>query len=110
MFKENYEKPCKCENRGYKFIFMDLNMPDMDGYEASEHILNITKNDQNQDYTHIVALTSYTGQDVRDKCTKIGMKGLINKPLNHKDLQRMVYLHFYRLTVEQFNERFPNLK
>ena len=45
MFKENYEKPCKCENRGYKFIFMDLNMPDMDGYEASEHILNITKSD-----------------------------------------------------------------
>ena len=35
MFKENYEKACKCENRGYKFIFMDLNMPDMDGYEAS---------------------------------------------------------------------------
>jgi CheY-like chemotaxis protein len=61
-------------------------MPDMDGYEASEHILNILKKDNNEDYTHIVALTSYTGADVRERCFKIGMKDIINKPLNHKEL------------------------
>lgn len=44
---------------------MDLNMPEMDGYEASEHILNVLKEDNNEDYCHIVALTSYTGLDVR---------------------------------------------
>jgi CheY-like chemotaxis protein len=38
MFEESY-KACSCENRSYKFIFMDLNMPEMDGYEASEKIL-----------------------------------------------------------------------
>ena len=65
---------------------MDLNMPDMDGSEASEHILDILKKDRNEDYTHIVALTSYTGADVRERCLKIGMKNMINKPLNHKDL------------------------
>jgi CheY-like chemotaxis protein len=65
LFAENYEKACKCENRGFKFIFMDLNMPEIDGFEASEHILNILKNDKNEDYCHIVALTSYTGLDVR---------------------------------------------
>ena len=65
---------------------MDLNMPDMDGYEASGHILDILKKDGNEDYTHIVALTSYTGADVRERCMNIGMKNMINKPLNHKDL------------------------
>ena len=45
LFKENYEKACKCDNRAYKFIFMDLNMPEMDGYEASENILKILKDD-----------------------------------------------------------------
>ena len=88
---------------------MDLNMPEMDGYEASEHILNVLKEDNNEDYCHIVALTSYTGLDVRQRCMKIGMKDMINKPLNSKDLQRMVYFHFYRLTPEEFRSKFPNL-
>ena len=65
LFKENYDKPCKCENRAFKFIFMDLNMPQMDGYEACEKILKILKDDKNLDYCHIVALTSYTGMDVK---------------------------------------------
>ena len=47
---------------------MDLNMPEMDGYEASDLILDILKKDRNEDYTHIVALTSYSGQDVKDRC------------------------------------------
>ena len=47
---------------------MDLNMPEMDGYEASERILALLKKDDNLDYTHIVALTSYTGQDVKERC------------------------------------------
>ena len=86
MFIENYEKACKCENRGFKFIFMDLNMPEMDGFEASERIISILKKDNNEDYCHIVALTSYTGLDIRQRCLNIGMKDTITKPLNHKDL------------------------
>ena len=74
-------------------------MQEMDGYEASELILDLLNKDGNLDYTHIVASTSYSGQNVKDRCMKIGMKDVINKPLNHKDLQRMIYLHFYRLTL-----------
>ena len=81
----------------------------MDGYEASEKILEILKNDNNLDYCHIVALTSYTGMDVRQRCLSIGMKEMINKPINSKDLQKIVYLHFYRLSPEEFKVKFPNL-
>jgi len=65
---------------------MDLNMPEMDGFEASERIISILKKDKNEDYCHIVALTSYTGLDIRQRCLNIGMKDTITKPLNHKDL------------------------
>ncbi len=32
FFKENYYKPCKYENRAFKLVLMDLNMPIMDGF------------------------------------------------------------------------------
>ena len=31
LFTEGFNKPCKCPNRAYKLIFMDLQMPVMDG-------------------------------------------------------------------------------
>ena len=31
MFKEAFEKKCGCPDRAYRIIFMDLQMPNMDG-------------------------------------------------------------------------------
>ena len=31
-FKEKYNKECQCENRSYKLILMDIEMPVMNGY------------------------------------------------------------------------------
>ena len=76
---------------------MDLQMPNMDGFEASEKIINIMADASQQDYSHIVALTSYTSAEIRQRVLRIGLKDLINKPLHANDLQRMVYIHFYRM-------------
>ena len=35
MFKKGIEKPCGCENRAYKLVFMDLQMPVMGGIESA---------------------------------------------------------------------------
>ena len=96
MFSESFKAPCKCRDRSYKFIFMDIQMPVMDGLEASEKILEITREAGEDDYCHIVALTSYTQPAVKDKALDIGVKELLNKPLETGDLQKMVHLHFYR--------------
>lgn len=63
MFKDAYERPCLCDNRYYKLILMDLQMPVMDGFESGEKILNLLADQK--DLCHIVALTSYTSEDVR---------------------------------------------
>ena len=79
----------------------------MDGLEASTKILEVTKDEP--DYCRIVALTSYTDSKTREKATLIGMKDLINKPMQVKDLQRMIYLHFYRRSETKVRAQFPHL-
>lgn len=55
----------------YKLIFMDCNMPVMDGLEATSKILDLFKS--NQEYIgkqepYIVALTAYNTNDTRQQC------------------------------------------
>ena len=40
-YKEGFDRPCGCENRAYKLIFMDVSMPVMGGIEASRLIMEV---------------------------------------------------------------------
>jgi len=80
-FEEEFRKPCSCDNRGFKFVFMDLQMPEMDGFEAASRILDITRKAGVPDHCRIVALTSYTGSGTAQQARAAGMKEVINKPL-----------------------------
>ena len=35
LFEKEFKRDCNCENRGFRLIFMDIQMPVMDGIEAS---------------------------------------------------------------------------
>jgi two-component system cell cycle response regulator DivK len=57
-------------------ILMDLKLPDMEGFEATRKIREITKD------VPIIAVTSYSMDDVREEIIKAGFNGLIQKPVN----------------------------
>lgn len=58
-------------------ILMDIQMPEMDGYEAAA----LLREDQELTRIPIVAVTSYVMAGDREKATKLGFVGYIEKPI-----------------------------
>lgn len=59
----------------YDLILMDINMPEMDGFEATE----IIRRDIDKDIP-IIAMTGWSSRTEGDKFTKTGMNGVLSKP------------------------------
>lgn len=71
------------ENK-YDLIFMDINMPVMNGIEAARIIMR-----QYPD-TYIVALTTNTSQESRKQCSDVGMSDYITKPIDLLALEKAI--------------------
>ncbi|CAD8120344.1 unnamed protein product [Paramecium sonneborni] len=70
----------------YNFIFMDINMPIMDGFAATKAILEKYK----KDAPIIIACTAFTDSETKQFCYEIGMSHYINKPVNKNELQKLL--------------------
>ncbi|MDR2780203.1 MAG: response regulator, partial [Synergistaceae bacterium] len=68
----------------YDIIFMDVQMPEMDGYEATRRIraLDVPRAKK----IPIVAMTANVFREDIEKCREAGMDGHIGKPLDIKEL------------------------
>lgn len=75
----------------FDIILMDLQMPEMDGYEASSKIRKLE--DANKRSTPIIALTAAALKEVREKVYASGMNDFVTKPFNPADLQQKMASH-----------------
>ncbi|MDP4114864.1 MAG: response regulator [Bacteroidota bacterium] len=71
----------------YDLIFMDILMPELDGYEASIIINNEFPAEKRP---KIIAMTANAMQEDREKCLEAGMDDFISKPVRIEDLQDML--------------------
>ena len=65
-------------------ILMDVDMPKMNGYEATRLIREAESNN----HVTIVAMTAHAMQGAREECLRHGMDGYISKPINTKLLMK----------------------
>ncbi len=80
------------ERHSYDVVFMDCQMPEMDGYEATRAI---RKREREPGCPwkaplHIIAMTANVMQGDREKCDASGMDDYVGKPVHLKDLLAVV--------------------
>ena len=71
----------------YDLIMMDLQMPVMDGLEATRHIRTFEKETESPHHVYIVALTANAISEMKKDCTMAGMDDFMEKPFQESDLR-----------------------
>lgn len=74
-------------NGPFDMVFMDIQMPEMDGYEAAAAI-RLTKGDAE---LPIIAMTAHASGEVRERCLAAGMNDHIAKPVEPDQLHATLF-------------------
>lgn len=88
----------KLKENTFDIILMDLQMPEMNGFEATEYIRDVMKLK-----TPIIALTADVTTVDLDKCKAVGMDDYIAKPLD----ERLLYSKIISLIKKTNSSSFP---
>ncbi|PCJ47551.1 MAG: hypothetical protein COA99_00645 [Moraxellaceae bacterium] len=83
----------KVKLKDYDLVFMDIQMPLMDGLQATKRI----REDFSKDELTIVAMTANASKEDRENCMSVGMNDFISKPIDYRTLIELIH---YRLEAE----------
>jgi CheY-like chemotaxis protein len=76
------------KEENFDLVLMDIQMPEMNGYDATMVIRRQEKERDDGGHVPIIAMTAYAIKGDREKCLATGMDGYISKPIR-PDLLRM---------------------
>jgi len=76
------------ENETYDLVFMDVQMPEMGGFEATATIRRLEQGGG----THlpVVALTAHAMKGDQERCLAAGMDGYLTKPVRPQELDEIL--------------------
>lgn len=79
----------KVQSATFDLILMDVQMPVMNGFDATREIRKIEQT-ENRAHVPIIAITANAMQGDREKCLESGMDDYIAKPIQIPDLQALI--------------------
>jgi CheY-like chemotaxis protein len=77
------------QKASYDLVLMDIEMPEMDGFEATQTIRN-PESQVIKPSTPIIAMTAHALQGDRERCLKAGMNDYISKPIEPNKLLELI--------------------
>ncbi len=78
----------KCREERFDAILMDVQMPELDGLEATELIRQHEASEGG--HVPIIALTAHARNEDRDRCLAVGMDAYLSKPFSAEQLYRVI--------------------
>jgi CheY-like chemotaxis protein len=73
----------------YDLLLLDIEMPDMDGYQTTRSIRSGRAGEEARTIP-IIALTAHALVEVRQACEEAGMDGYLSKPVSREDLKKVL--------------------
>jgi two-component system, sensor histidine kinase and response regulator len=87
------------QNHSFDLVLMDVQMPEMDGFEATAAIRALEKLSGN--HLPIIALTAHAMVGDRDRCLAAGMDDYLTKPIQTEELNKILAAHSPKATPER---------
>jgi len=73
-----------CRNEDFNAILMDIDMPVLDGIEATRYIRAFNRQ------VPIIAITAYADDQMRTECAEAGMNAFLAKPCSKEDIREII--------------------
>lgn len=86
-------------NRSFDLVFLDLQMPEIDGITVCQNYLN-QQASRNKNLPWFVALTAYSLDETKKKCFKVGFQDYIEKPLSKEKLYLCFESYFQKRELQ----------
>jgi signal transduction histidine kinase/CheY-like chemotaxis protein len=81
------EAVTRFKKKNYDLIFMDIQMPVMDGLEATRRIRTLEEEAEKSEPVYIIAMTANAMKGDRETCLEAGMNDYISKPFRAEELR-----------------------
>jgi two-component system sensor histidine kinase/response regulator len=88
----------------FDLVLMDVQMPEMDGYEATSALREKEKGKADGVHQPVIALTAHAMKGDRERCQAAGMDGYLAKPIRAVELDAILDTYIPRRTLRRIHQ------